>query len=418
MPKSLELRAHRLMFHPDNPRGNNCLSDEELKSSIRQNGILSPLLVWQSDWTKSVWIVIDGHRRLQAARELGLARVPVMAYEPEEMDSKRANFLLLESNIKTKSLSPEQEAKALALRIEKFGLTQAEVAVEYGKSASWVSQKLSLLAPKDRPAKKDGRGRPRNPESPALFTPVNKNQDGDDAGQSVQECSSSTPETHEAKDEEKAAPAAKVEAPASPQRQYSPKKFVSDSHLRYIRSAPEDAQEVLLEVVELRRLNQSETSDLAKALREAPEESLASIVDTVRNASNPVSFVQYQVRLAREKRLRDAKREGNPMIYEGSPTEKLFKAIKALSNKISSIESKERYGEEPKVKHTVKWFIAPDYLLECAHCDIVNIIKHLRHHKAELEKLLAQRADPRPRTRASVTHLHPVRDREESATDV
>lgn len=118
-----------------------------LAQSIRQNGILQPLSVRPTE--EGDYLLIAGERRLRAALIAGLTHVPCLEVDVD--DSQSAIFSLIE-NLQRQDLCFFDEASAIADLIERFGMSQEQVAAKLGKNQSTISNKLRLLhiAPADR----------------------------------------------------------------------------------------------------------------------------------------------------------------------------------------------------------------------------------------------------------------------------
>lgn len=128
----------------DNPRQPRTIVDmeklEDLKNSIVAHGIIEPILVAQKD--NGQFELIAGGRRLRAARELGLATVPVMVRHEEDLE--RLELSLIE-NLQRQDLNPIEEAEGYHELMEGFGLTQDQVAKKVGRSRETVSNLIRLL---------------------------------------------------------------------------------------------------------------------------------------------------------------------------------------------------------------------------------------------------------------------------------
>ena len=112
-----------------------------LAKSIRQNGIVQPILVAPAE--NGEFTIIAGERRFRAAREAGLARVPVIVRSPRN-DEERLELALIE-NIQREDLNPMEEAAAYGRLREEFHLTQEEIAEKVGKDRSTVANSLRIL---------------------------------------------------------------------------------------------------------------------------------------------------------------------------------------------------------------------------------------------------------------------------------
>ena len=127
--------------NPQQPRSN--FEPEklrELSDSIREHGIIQPLIVSHQD--DGSYVLIAGERRLQAARLAGLDTVPVVIREATT--SQMLELALIE-NIQRADLNPVEEAVAYRRLIEEYGLTQEEAAQRVGKSRVTVANALRLL---------------------------------------------------------------------------------------------------------------------------------------------------------------------------------------------------------------------------------------------------------------------------------
>jgi len=136
-----------IVSNPHQPRAYfEAESLEALAESIREHGIIQPLLVTRVE-TKgegpAVYQLIAGERRLQAARMAGLSRVPVVV---KEATSSEALELALVENLQRADLNPLEEAQAFRRLADEFGLTQEAIAARVGRSRTAVANALRLLA--------------------------------------------------------------------------------------------------------------------------------------------------------------------------------------------------------------------------------------------------------------------------------
>jgi ParB family chromosome partitioning protein len=111
---------------------------KELAASIREVGILQPLVVRS---TTNGFELIAGERRLRAAREAGLDRVPVLIRQAGENESVE---LALVENLQREDLNPLETAAAYQALMEGFGLTKEQLARRLGKSRAAVTNTLRL----------------------------------------------------------------------------------------------------------------------------------------------------------------------------------------------------------------------------------------------------------------------------------
>lgn len=114
---------------------------QELSDSIKEHGILQPLVVVPvGDGT---YQLIVGERRLRASKMAGLAKVPVMIRDFLE-EQKKLELALIE-NIQRHNLDPIEEATAYQQLVDQYKLTQEEVAKKVGKGRTTVTNMLRLL---------------------------------------------------------------------------------------------------------------------------------------------------------------------------------------------------------------------------------------------------------------------------------
>ena len=111
----------------------------ELAASIREVGILQPLVVRA---TEEGFELIAGERRLRAAREAGLERVPVLIREAQEGESME---LALVENLQREDLNPLETAAAYQALMESFGLSRDQLAERLGKSRAAITNTLRLM---------------------------------------------------------------------------------------------------------------------------------------------------------------------------------------------------------------------------------------------------------------------------------
>jgi ParB family chromosome partitioning protein len=118
----------------------------ELEDSIRQNGLLQPLVVRaarEGTPEGAEWELVAGERRWRAVRRLGWVEVPVVV---RELDDQAMLVLAIVENVQRADLSPLEEASAYRRLMDEFGFTQAEVAESVGRERSTVANLLRLLA--------------------------------------------------------------------------------------------------------------------------------------------------------------------------------------------------------------------------------------------------------------------------------
>jgi ParB family chromosome partitioning protein len=125
--------------NPDQPRVE--IGDlEELTSSIKDKGVLEPLLVKPSK-LGGRWMIIAGERRWRAAREAGIREVPCIEMN---VDDRAVAEIALIENMQRKDLTPWEEADGLRALCDRFGYTHEEAAQKVGKSRSTITEALSI----------------------------------------------------------------------------------------------------------------------------------------------------------------------------------------------------------------------------------------------------------------------------------
>jgi ParB family transcriptional regulator, chromosome partitioning protein len=127
---------------------------EELVQSVREHGILQPLLVRRGE-AVDTFDLVAGERRLRAAQLLGLQSVPVIIKDYE--DPQMLEVALIE-NIQREDISSVEAAMAYRKLMERFGFTQETIAHRVGKARSTVANTLRLLALPEPVLESLGRG--------------------------------------------------------------------------------------------------------------------------------------------------------------------------------------------------------------------------------------------------------------------
>ena len=116
---------------------------EELTNSIKERGIIQPLIVRKSDDQDNKFELIAGERRLQAAQSSGLHEVPVVIIEADNLKSLE---LAIIENVQRKDLNSIEEAESYQNLIENFGYNYEKVSRFIGKSRSHISNSIRLLS--------------------------------------------------------------------------------------------------------------------------------------------------------------------------------------------------------------------------------------------------------------------------------
>ncbi|GIW42471.1 MAG: chromosome partitioning protein ParB [Candidatus Binatia bacterium] len=140
--------SEMVFVHPDQVRTNpyqprTMFAEDEIRTlaeSIKQNGVLQPLVVSRKP---DGFQLIAGERRLRAAKMAGLDRVPVVVREADERDDL---LLALVENLQREDLNPLDAAQAYKRLADEFGLTQEEIARRIGKSRAAVANAIRLLS--------------------------------------------------------------------------------------------------------------------------------------------------------------------------------------------------------------------------------------------------------------------------------
>jgi len=112
---------------------------DELADSIRQYGVLQPIIVSKKE---NYYEIIAGERRWRAAKLAGLFTIPAVIREDDEKKNKE---IALIENIQRENLNAIEKAKGIKLLMEEYGLTQQEVAETLGKSRSGVANSVRML---------------------------------------------------------------------------------------------------------------------------------------------------------------------------------------------------------------------------------------------------------------------------------
>ena len=130
--------------NPDQPRVH--FADEEmaeLEASIRDKGVLQPILVRPSAAVPGEYEIIAGERRWRAAQGAGLQAIPALV---RELDDAQAFEFAIVENVQRENLNAMEEARAYRALMDRLGHTQEEAANRVGKSRSHVANTLRLLA--------------------------------------------------------------------------------------------------------------------------------------------------------------------------------------------------------------------------------------------------------------------------------
>jgi len=137
-----EIPVETIKANPDQPRRHFDEAElEELAQSIREKGVLQPILVRPAVFAGEFQIVA-GERRWRAAQRAGIRAIPALV---RSLSDEEVLEIAIVENVQRKDLSPMEEADGYRTLIEKFGRTQAQVADTVGKSRVHVANALRLL---------------------------------------------------------------------------------------------------------------------------------------------------------------------------------------------------------------------------------------------------------------------------------
>jgi ParB family chromosome partitioning protein len=115
---------------------------EELAASIRENGLLQPLVVRPAPGSTDRFELVAGERRLRAIAKLGWEDVPVLVRDASD---ETLLVLALVENLQREALNPLEEAEGYRSLVDRFGMSQADIARAMGKDRSTVANFLRLL---------------------------------------------------------------------------------------------------------------------------------------------------------------------------------------------------------------------------------------------------------------------------------
>ncbi len=115
---------------------------DDLTNSIKQRGVIQPIIVRKSNEQNSKYEIIAGERRWLAARKAGLHDIPVVVTEADDL--KSLEFAIVE-NIQRHDLNPLEEAQGYKRLIDEFNYDQEKVSKFIGKSRSYITNSLRIL---------------------------------------------------------------------------------------------------------------------------------------------------------------------------------------------------------------------------------------------------------------------------------
>jgi len=117
---------------------------EELSLSIKEHGVITPIIVKKAD--NGFFTIVAGERRWRAAKRAGLKTIPAVVRELTEMETQE---IALIENLQRQDLNPIEEALGFKKLMEEFSLTQEDIAQKMSKSRSSVANSLRLLTLSD-----------------------------------------------------------------------------------------------------------------------------------------------------------------------------------------------------------------------------------------------------------------------------
>jgi ParB family chromosome partitioning protein len=142
-PKTNKLLLSDIVPNKFQPRKNfNEENLNDLKNSIKERGIIQPIIVRKSESENSKFEIIAGERRWLAARKAGLHDIPVVVTEADDL--KSLEFAIVE-NVQRHDLNPLEEAQGYKRLIDEFSYDQEKVSKFIGKSRSYITNSLRLL---------------------------------------------------------------------------------------------------------------------------------------------------------------------------------------------------------------------------------------------------------------------------------
>lgn len=138
-----EIRISEIEPRADQPRKDfNREALESLADSIASLGVIQPIVVRENKAYPGTYEIIAGERRWRAAKMAGLSEIPAVVLDSDDM--KTAQVALIE-NLQRENLNAIEEAMAYTALMERFGLTQEQIAKQVGKSRSAIANTVRLL---------------------------------------------------------------------------------------------------------------------------------------------------------------------------------------------------------------------------------------------------------------------------------
>ena len=141
--EAIDLRLSQI--EPDENQARKFFCDtslEELASSIRQHGVIQPILVREIDPRGNKYQIIAGERRWRAAKIVGLEKIPAIIRKYDKANGMAVSLI---ENIQRENLNPLEEAQAIQRLLDECYMTHSDVAETLGRSRTTVTNLLRLL---------------------------------------------------------------------------------------------------------------------------------------------------------------------------------------------------------------------------------------------------------------------------------
>lgn len=137
----MDIELHLLDLKYEHLKVRQHREEKRLVGSMAQQGQLSPLVVVASSGSSGRYVVIDGFKRIRAARKVGLDILDAVVWEDNEVDA----LVLMHTLQRPRERSSLEDAYLIQALQDEHGLSQGEIGFKLGRSRSWVSRRLGLL---------------------------------------------------------------------------------------------------------------------------------------------------------------------------------------------------------------------------------------------------------------------------------
>lgn len=141
--EAIDLRLSQI--EPDNNQARKIFSDtllEELASSIREHGVIQPILVREIENGRSKYQIIAGERRWRAAKKVGLEKIPAIIKKYDKTNNMAVSLI---ENIQRENLNPLEEAQAIQRLLVECCMTHSDIAKTLSRSRATITNLLRLL---------------------------------------------------------------------------------------------------------------------------------------------------------------------------------------------------------------------------------------------------------------------------------